>query len=114
MSFPDVSDAFWDWTNAVQFKLVTTTVADFEVSESELASITFDGVLQPIPERKLLVKPEGQRNWKWWFLWTTFSLKNDQIIEDDSGKQYRVMQQEDWRNGGHQQYQLVQDPPLNV
>ncbi len=112
MSFPNVADAFWDWTNGITFKLVTTTVADFEVTETPVQDVSFDGVLEPTPPQKLLVKPEGQRSWKWYTLWTTFNLKDGQIVQDEQNKQYRVMSRGDWRNGGHQQYELVQDPPL--
>jgi len=112
VSFPNVSDAFWDWTNAVVFKVVRTAIVDFEVAETPLKDVIFDAVLEPTPAQKLLVKPEGQRSWKWFTMWSTFLLQDGQIIEDDQQKQYRVMSRSDWRNGGHQQYEVVQDPPL--
>ena len=53
MSMPDVSDAFWDWTTPVQFILLNTTIADFEVTESNRNEQTFDAVLEPLNPRKL-------------------------------------------------------------
>lgn len=114
MSMPNVSDAFWDWTTPVQFKLLTTTIADFEVAEVPLNDVTFDGVLEPLTPRKLIVKPENQRRWKWWTIWTTFSIEPGQVIQDPSGSQFRIMSRSDWSNGGHLEYEAVQDPPVPV
>ena len=66
MSFPDVSDAFWGWTSPVTLQLVTQTIVDYEAVETAAGAVAFQGVLQPMPAQKLLVKPEGQRTWKWW------------------------------------------------
>jgi len=114
MPFPNVSDAFWDWTSPVIFKLVTTTIADYEVTEVPLNDVSFDAVLEPLNPRKLMVKPENQRTWKWWTMWTTFSLQVGQVVQDPSGSQFRIMSQSDWRNGGHLEYEVVQDPQLIV
>ncbi len=110
MTMPNV----WDWTTPVQFKLLTTTIADFEVTEVPLNDVTFDGVLEPLSPRKLLVKPENQRQWKWWTIWTTFQMKPGQVIADPEGIQYRIMSVSDWRNGGHLEYEAVQAPDVDV
>lgn len=111
---PNVSDAFWDWTTPVILRLVTTEVVDFQAVETSDGVQTFDAVMEPIPPQKLLVKPEGQRTWKWWYLWTTYPLELDQIVADQENKQYRVMTVSDWRNGGHVQYEVVQNPPKDA
>ncbi len=114
MTMPNVSDAFWDWTVPVQFKVITTVVADFEVAETPINAVTFEGVLEPLGPRKLLVKPENQRRWKWWTIWATFQMNPGQVVEDPEGLQYRIMSVSDWRNGGHIEYEAVQAPKVGV
>lgn len=112
MTFPNMNEAFWDWTTATQFQVVQKSVADYEASETPVITTTFDGVLEPIHPRALLVKPEGQRTWNWWSLWTKKSLQPGDIVVDQDNKEYRVMSINNWSNADYQQYELVQNPPL--
>ncbi len=114
MSFPNVSEAFWDWTDTVTFKVLRTTVADFEVVEVPINDVTFEGALEPTKPRDLLIKPENQRNWKWWDMYTTFSLAPGEEIQDPSGSTFRVMSKRNWGNAGYFQYDLLQDPSVLV
>ena len=114
MSFPAVDDAFWDWTTPIVFIKLQTTIGDFEVTESQQNAQTFDAVLEPLNPRKLLVKPENQRRWKWWTIWTSFALQTDDVIRDPAGFQYRIMSVQDWRNGGHIEYEAVQAPSVGM
>lgn len=113
MTFPNMDAAFWNWTRPSDLQLVTTVVANYETTEMPTVTVPFQGVLEPIHPRKLMVKPENQRRWKWWDLWTTKLLELNNIIIDGENKQYRVMSVIDWSNGRYRQYELVQDPPLN-
>lgn len=114
MSFPDLSDAFWDWTDTVTFKVISTVIADYEVTETAVNADLFQGVLEPLSAQALKILPENQRTWKFWTLWTTYRLQPGQVVQDGQGLQYRVMQAADWTRGGHFQYQLSQDPDLDV
>lgn len=129
MSFPDVSGAFWNWSAKSLFITVAKSAVDFEVVENlgstqfsfggfgqgNMAALIFTGVLQPMPARKLLIKPEGQRTWKWWTLWTKKSLDLDEIIVDKPGRIYRVMSQSDWSSGRYIEYELTENvPPAEV
>lgn len=114
MTFPNVSDAFWDWTTPVQFILINTVIADFEVAEAQQNAQTFNAALEPIKPQALLVKPENQRSWKWWTMWSTFKLTKGQVIQDPEGFQYRIMDVFDWRNGGHFEYMAVQAPQVGM
>lgn len=111
MTFPNVAEAFSGWTDAIQFSVIKKNIADFEVIESSLDVITFEGQLEPLKPREVMIKPEGQRAWKWWTLWTTSELALDNVVQDDGGKQYRVMSIQDWRNAEYFQYELAQCPP---
>lgn len=106
-----MADAFWNFTEPITFELTSTTSVDFEVSQVVTGSVVFDGVLEPIPERELLVKPEGQRTWMWWKLFTTQVLKLDDIVKDQKNRQFKVMRKADWgQNGWHYEYQIAQEP----
>lgn len=114
MSLPNVSDAFWDWTQLVRFKVLETEVADFEVSERVISDVGFDGVLEPLQVRDLLVKPENQRRWIWWTIWAPIVLSPGQVIQDPSGFQFRIMSSSNWQNGGYYQYEAVQAPAIDT
>lgn len=125
MSFPDVSGAFWGWSVKSLFISVQKVAVDFEVVENlgsppfdfggygqgNYAALIFVGVLEPLPDRKLMIKPEGQRTWKWWTLWTKKPLELDDIIVDKPGRIYRVMSQSDWSSGRYYQYDLTENVP---
>lgn len=104
-NFPNVQDALNEWQKKRTLKVVTKSVSDFEVSESEV-STTFSGVLYPMESRKIFLKPEGQRTWKWWELVTYTDIKLDDKIVDDNGLEFRVMEKYDYQ--GLFQYGLRQ------
>lgn len=122
MPFPGMTAAFWGLQDQMQFRLVSKEVVDFVVKETPGSvpydfggydeglydSAVFTGVFQPIPETRLMVKPEGQRQWKWWRLWTTKRLSLDDIVVDKQGRNYRVMRASDWSGGGYQEFQLTE------
>lgn len=110
MTFPNVAEALADWDLSVQFAIVKKTPVDFEAEETNVDIITFRVVLEPIKPRELLVKPEGQRKWKWYTLWSGVELQIDDIVQDPRGAQYRVMAQSDWSQAGYFQYEITQEP----
>ena len=106
---PNVNDAIIDWFQPMVFGVVTKTVVNFQLVETK-TSINFAGVWQPLTDRQLMIKPEGERAWKWFWLHADPSL----ILEPDAvvtylGVQYRVMAQKDYRLYGYVEYQLVED-----
>ncbi len=106
-----MAEAMWDWDTATRLRVVNKAIVDFEVAENQVADIEFLGVLQPIPETKLLIKPEGQRTWQWWTMWTEQELNLDMIVIDDQEKEYRVMRASDWNAAGYFEYQLTEGVP---
>jgi hypothetical protein len=108
MSFPDVSDAFWGLTEPTRFQVATRVPVDYEASETLAPPVTFDGILQPETTQKLLVKPEGERRWKWFRLYTTQELALGDAVTAYDGKTYQVMSKDDWSQGGHFAYELTE------
>jgi hypothetical protein len=108
--FPDVSDAFWGFTEPMTFRVITREVVDYESESSSLISRIIDGVLEPQTPQKVALKPEGVRNWKWWSLWTTAVLANLDEIVDADGRKFQVQSQSDWRRGNYVEYEVTEMP----
>lgn len=108
-TLPQVGAALLDWFQNMVFVIVTTEVIDF-VAQQVGTPINFRGVWQPLSPQKLMVKPEGQRNWKWFMLHsdTTLDLENDDVVQY-LGVQYRVMAKNDYGKYGYFEYHLVND-----
>lgn len=112
MTMPNVADALGGLGLTERLRIITKTVADFEVVEADKVkpAIWIDGVLEPLNPQRLLVKPEGQRDWQWWTLWTTNRLELDWVVIDNRGVQLRVMNRTDWSQAGYLEYQLIEGP----
>jgi hypothetical protein len=106
----DVSEAFWGFTSPVQFRLVTPGIVDHEVEQLLTNAKTVDGVLEPLTHQRLAIKPEGQRNWQWWTLWTTTHLSNGDVLVDPAGLKFQVQTRADWRSGGFLEYEVTEKP----
>lgn len=110
--FPIMREALSGLVQQAQFALVKSVQDNFDVVESAAAVGYFLGSLQPIDARRLLVKPEGWRKWKWFSLWTTQEIAVGDFVRDSSGLQYRVMAKSDWSQAAYQEYQIIQSPTL--
>lgn len=108
-TIPDVSGALLSWFQPMVFGVVTKTASGFQVVET-VVDTSFRGVIQPLTDRQLMLKPEGQRAWTWLMLHSDTSL---QLNVDDVviylGEQTRVMARKDYSIYGYLQYSLVQD-----
>lgn len=111
---PNVSNAIRRFEETNQFQIVKKTIVDGDLAESSKIPVTllFEGVLQPLHPKELLVKTEGERKFKWWTLFTDMDLEVDWIIKDLDDKIYRVMNTTGWDQGGFEQYQLIEGPGL--
>lgn len=108
-TMPDVSDALLDWFQAMTFIIITKTIVNFKTVESK-SEVSFQGVIQPLSPQRVMMKPEGQRTWKWWQLHsdTTINLSPDDQVEY-LDQTYRVMGKRDHSLSGFYEYELVQD-----
>lgn len=110
MTFPSMAAALWGISETINLAVVRKDVVDHEIVEATSDPIQFKGILQPQTARALLIKPEGQRTWKWWTLWTQYRLELDTMIQDPAGVQFRVMKVNDWHNAAFFEYELTQGP----
>lgn len=106
MTFPNVSEALGGMTETLQLLTSAQTVVDYEVTETAGAAVLFEGVLQPLKPQRIMLKPEGQRNWKWWELWTEKDIPINSIVLDPEGIRFRVAARVPWFNAGYYQYEL--------
>lgn len=106
---PDVGDALLDWFQPMVFTTLVKSVDGFQNVETP-TDVNFMGVWQPMSMRRLAMKPEGQRSWKWFTVHAQPSL----VLEPDEivtylGEQYRVMAHKDYKLYGYVEYELVND-----
>jgi len=106
---PNVGAALLQWFQPMTFGLIVKTVSGFQVVETE-TQVSFRGVWQPLTGRQLMLKPEGERAWNWFWLHSdpTLNLKVDDVIIY-LGIQYRVMSQKDYDLYGYREWTIVED-----
>lgn len=106
---PEMSGALDSWLQVMVFIVVTKTVVDFNVVEAG-TEYSFSGVWQPMGPQELKMKPEGQRDWKWFQVhtYTQLPLKVDMVIKYQ-GENYRITKKTDYKEYGYITYDLVND-----
>jgi hypothetical protein len=108
LSFPDLSEVLDEWADIGTKMIYNRRVTDYESQNAEeTQEIVFRGTFEAVPERQMLVKPEGQRTWMWWRLLTTFDLNLGDIVKDPQGRLLRVMSAAEWK-GSHNEYELTE------
>lgn len=108
--FPNVTSAFLNWTSSVQMKVISKSAVDFELQEGTVAVVTFEAVIEAMKSKDVERKPENERLWKWWDMWTTTKVEADSVIQDPDGVQFRVQKVNDWGQGGFYICELTEQP----
>ena len=108
--FPEMGTLLSGWDSAMQFRKLTSVMSDGEIIKTE-TDYPFTGVFEPMQARDLIAKPEGQRAWTWWTLWTRidYDINLDDDIQDYNGKIFKVMKQKNWNQAGYFEFELVED-----
>lgn len=105
---PNLATAVMAWTQPFTFERITKAIVDFELVETR--SLTaFTGVVAPLKQTDLEIKPEGQRQWRWLEIHSTTNLEfalDDRFVF--KGKMYRVMAVNDWADYGYFRYEVAQ------
>lgn len=106
---PNMASSLMGYFQPMVFNSVAKSVEGFQLEEVG-NPIYFRGTWQPLTERQLMLKPEGQRAWTWFLLHsdTALVLNVDDVVIWN-GKQTRVMGRKDFSLYGYVEYSLVQD-----
>lgn len=108
---PNLMSVLYNWTEPTQMKRLKKLVSNFEVNEQVQAVETFEGLLTAMTEQKVNRKPENERDWMWWSMWSTFELQLDDLVQDDRDRVFRVGSRRDWSKAGFYEYDLTETPP---
>lgn len=108
-TLPNMQAALLDYFLPMTFTVVTKSVVDHESVEARVQTAT-RGVWQPLSPQKVMMKPEGQRKWKWQQIHATLDLvlEVDSVIERN-GEKFRVMDRLDYREYGYVEYHVQGD-----
>jgi hypothetical protein len=120
MNIPNVDDIVKSWAIPMKAVILQRTMKD-GILEIVKKPINFTGVpLQPITEQKLLLKPEGERAWRYYTLYCTYNFKVGDCILLNK-KEYEIREKNDWNAQGHYKfykYDLIENyenqPTTNI
>lgn len=108
-TLPNMGETISGWFQPLSFSQVTKTIVNGEVVETS-ETISFQGVRQPMSAQQLLMKPEGERNWRWETIHALpgCPLKPDDVITYQD-LTYRVISREIYPEYGYIKYDICQD-----
>lgn len=106
---PNMTSTLQGWQQTLTFGLVEKLDEAFQVVEV-MENFSFRGVWQPLTMQMLNQKPEGQRDfpWFWCHAEPSLQLQVDWIVTY-LGKQWRVMARRDYSLYGYMEYHLIGD-----
>lgn len=111
---PSMRDALRGMTRRVTAQVIKQQVVDFEAVQTPRDLIRASLVLMPMPARKILIKPEGQRTWKWWEGTSTIPLELGWFLKIDKDRKvkrlYEVMEESDLSQARVYAYQFAEAP----
>ncbi len=104
----NVADIVESWSSPYTVILIKKELIDFKLVETR-TPINIRGMVQNLSTQELELRPEGERNWKWYKLITTYHFNNDDVVIVGE-KQFRIMgtQNEDTYYG-YYRYNMIED-----
>ena len=106
---PQMSTTLFGWEITLTLIKVKQSVIDGDLVTTETQH-QFRGVLQPLKTEELLLKPEGDRSWNYYFIHTNSKLDfktADKIIYQD--KRYKVTGIKDYTLNGFREIEVILD-----
>lgn len=109
-SMPQMTAVFQGWQSEIVLTKRTQKIIDGLVSFKD-ATLSFQGIIQPLSPRTIALKPEGQRAFTWLqihCLLTTINLTTNDVIVYNARK-YKIMAKLDYTNNGYIEFHAVED-----
>lgn len=106
---PNMAETLTGWEIPLTLIRVIQGVNEGELTTTE-QTFNFMGVLQPLRTEELLLKPEGQRSWSYYWIHTksTLDFKTaDKIIYQN--KRYKVTAIKDYDLNGFRELEVILD-----
>ena len=100
----------------VSAQILLPEIVDNKVQQNPQRVIRGSFLLTPMSPRKIAIKPEGQREWKWLEASATagdntlLPLGTFVLPDNDDSIRYEVMAQNDWRQARVATYEFVERP----
>tara|TARA_R110000851_G_scaffold306239_5_gene464505 strand:- start:1309 stop:1671 length:363 start_codon:yes stop_codon:yes gene_type:complete len=109
-NMPQMGSAFSGWQSNITLNKVTQTNVRGDIT-NVLTAITFKGTVQPLSPEQILLKPEGERSWRWLQIHVFAGGDNLKTGDRISYKEsfYKVMADLDYSNNNFVEYHLVED-----
>lgn len=109
---PNMKDALRGIGRRVSVQIIKQKIVDHEAVQKPVDLMRVTIVLVPMPARKIAIKPEGQRLWKWWSGTSSVKLELGWYLKaDKDGKRlYEVLEEEDWGQARIYAYGFAEAP----
>lgn len=105
---PNLANAVRAWMQQTTIERVTKSIINYQLTET-VSSIAFQGVVAPLKQTDLEIKPEGQRQWRWYEIHSVTDLAvdlDDLIVWRGVG--YRVLAVHNWQDYGYYRYEIAE------
>lgn len=107
---PQMNTTLFGWEQVLELVKVVQSVIEGDLS-TQYINVQFKGVVQPLRDEQLALKPDGQRSWEWIWIHAVAGSLNletaDKVIFQN--KTYKVTSKKDYSLNGYVEYQLVRD-----
>lgn len=111
---PHMRDALRGLTRRVTAQVIKQKVVDHEAVQDPRDILRASLVLMPMPARKIAIKPEGQRTWKWWEATSSIPLELGWYLKIDKDRKvkrlYEVMEESDLSQARVYAYEFAEAP----
>lgn len=109
---PSMRQALRGLGRRVTVQVVKQKIVDHEAVQDPRDLLRATVVLTPMTPRKIQIKPEGQRQWKWWTGTSTVKLELGWYLrpDKDQKKLYEVMEVADWGQARIYVYDFAEAP----